>query len=53
VQPEVQETVLRRLEAWIGERYGNLDVERDATERYELAAIRLPNINERRREGTT
>lgn len=53
VPPEVQETVLRRLEAWIRERYGNLDVERDATERYELAAIRLPNINERRREGTT
>jgi SAM-dependent methyltransferase len=53
VPPEVQETVLRRLEAWIGERYGSLDVERDATERYELAVIRLPNINERRREGTT
>jgi SAM-dependent methyltransferase len=41
VTPEVQERVLRRLEDWIRERYGSLDVERQATERYELAAIRL------------
>jgi hypothetical protein len=53
VTAEVQEGVLRRLEERIRERYGSLDVEREATERYELAAIRLPNINERRREGTT
>lgn len=53
VPPEVQETVLRRLDEWIRKRYGSLDVERDATERYELAAIRLPNIDHRRREGTT
>jgi hypothetical protein len=43
VRPEVQEDVLRRLEDWIRERYGGLDVEREATERYELAAIRLPD----------
>lgn len=43
VTPEVQERVLRKLEAWIEERYGSLDVEQEATERYELAAVRLPN----------
>lgn len=53
VPPAVQEAVLRRLEAWIRERYGSLDVEGDATERYELAAVRLPNTHDRRREGTT
>lgn len=42
VAPEVQDAVLRRLEEWIRQRYGTLDVARDATERYELAAIRLP-----------
>lgn len=42
VSPEIQQDVLDRLEEWIRERYGSLDVERDATERYELAAIRLP-----------
>lgn len=41
VTPEVQDSVLRRLEDWIRERYGSLDVERDATERYELVAVRL------------
>lgn len=42
VTPEIQQSVLHRLEDWIRESYGSLDVERDATERYELAAIRLP-----------
>jgi SAM-dependent methyltransferase len=42
VTPEVQDRVLRSLEDWIRERYGSLDVARDATERYELAAVRLP-----------
>ena len=42
--PEIQESVLRRLEDWILERYGSLDVARDATERYELNAIRLPSL---------
>ena len=46
VPPEVQERVLRRLEDWIRERYGSLDVAREATERYELAAIRLPKPSE-------
>lgn len=39
---EVQNEVLGRLESWIHQRYGSLDVTRDAIERYELAAIRLP-----------
>jgi hypothetical protein len=43
VTAEVQERVLRKLEAWIEERYGSLEVEQEATERYELAAVRLPN----------
>lgn len=43
VTPEAQENVLRRLEAWIKKRFGSLDVERDSTDRYELAAIRLPS----------
>lgn len=50
VTPEVQDRVLRRLEEWILERYGSLDVAREATERYELAAVRLPasrDVNER------
>jgi hypothetical protein len=47
VTPEVQDSVLRRLEDWIRERYGSLDVARDATERYELAAIRLPKSSDR------
>jgi hypothetical protein len=47
VTPEVQESVLRRLEDWIRERYGSLDVARDATDRYELAAVRLPQLSGR------
>ena len=46
LQPEIQDKVLRRLEYWIQERYGGLDVARDATERYELAAVRLPKRSE-------
>lgn len=42
VTPEVQERVLGRLEDWVRERYGSLDVAREETERYELAAIHLP-----------
>jgi SAM-dependent methyltransferase len=42
VAPEVQEKVLRQLEEWIRERYGSLSVAHDAVERYELAAVRLP-----------
>jgi hypothetical protein len=42
VTPEVQEGVLRRLEDWIRERYGSLEVSSGAVERYELAAVRLP-----------
>lgn len=51
VTPEVQDSVLRRLEDWIRERYGNLDVARDATERYELAAVRLPQRSDGKTEG--
>jgi SAM-dependent methyltransferase len=47
VTPEVQDSVLRRLEDWIRERYGSLDVARDATERYELAAVRLAKLSDR------
>ena len=53
VTPEVQEGVLRRLEEWIRQRYGSLDVAGDATERYELAAIRLPKVSERNPGGTS
>lgn len=49
VTPEVQENVLRRLEDWIRERYGSLDVARDAIERYELTAIRLPKFSDRKK----
>lgn len=45
VPAEVQEKVLRRLEEWIREHYGSVDVAREATERYELAAVRLPTTN--------
>ncbi|HMB51898.1 MAG TPA: class I SAM-dependent methyltransferase [Thermoanaerobaculia bacterium] len=44
--PKVQEEVLRRLEDWIRDKYGSLDVEAEATERYRLAAIRLPKHSE-------
>jgi len=47
VTPEVQERVLGRLEDWIRERYGSLDVARDAKESYELAAVRLPEFFKR------
>lgn len=49
VTPAIQDEVLRRLEDWSRERYGSLDVARDATERYELAAIRLPKSTDRNR----
>ena len=42
VSPAVQEAVLGRLEAWVRERYGGLEAEEEATERYRLAAVRLP-----------
>lgn len=42
VTPEIQNTVLSQLEEWIRDRYGKLDVARDATEHYDLTAIRLP-----------
>lgn len=45
VTPEIQDRVLRRLEDWIRQRYGSLDVARDATERYELAGFRLPQLS--------
>jgi SAM-dependent methyltransferase len=51
VTPEVQDSVLRRLEEWIRERYGSLDVARDATERYELAAVRLAQLSNRTTGG--
>ena len=51
VTPEVQDSVLRRLEDWIRERYGSLDVARDATERYELVAVRLPELSTRSTGG--
>lgn len=41
VTPEVQERVLSRLEDWVRERWGSLDVARDATERYELVVVRM------------
>ncbi len=47
VSAEVQERVLGRLEDWIRERYGSLDVARDATERYELVVVRLAKLSER------
>lgn len=50
VAPEVQDRVLRRLEEWIRERYGSLDVALDATERYELAAVRLLMLSDGGRE---
>lgn len=51
VSPEVQDRVLRRLEDWILERYDSLDVARDATERYELVAVRLAKFPNRSRGG--
>jgi SAM-dependent methyltransferase len=51
VAPEVQDGVLRRLEDWIRERYGSLDVAREATERYDLAVVRLPKLSARKTGG--
>jgi SAM-dependent methyltransferase len=50
VTPEIQDSVLRRLEEWIRERYGSLDAALDATERYELAAVRLLKFSDGGRE---
>lgn len=50
VSAQVQETVLRRLEEWAVETFGSLDAERDATERYELTAIRLPRPSQGNQE---
>lgn len=47
VTPEIQERVLGRLEDWIRERYGSLDAAREANERYELTAIRLPESSDK------
>jgi hypothetical protein len=52
IAPEVQESVLCRLEDWIRDRYGSLDVEREAIERYEVAAVRLPKSSDRNERGT-
>lgn len=51
VSQEIQDSVLRRLEEWILERYDSLDVARDATERYELVAVRLAKFSNRSRGG--
>jgi hypothetical protein len=53
VTPEIQESVLRRLEDWIRKHYGSLDVARDATEGYELAAVRLPGGSDETRADQT
>ncbi len=50
VPQEVQNTVLRRLEDWIRERFGRLDVSRETTESYELAAVRLAGVFDRNPE---
>lgn len=39
IPSEVQEDVLGRLELWAKERYGDLDMPRTATERYELLCV--------------
>jgi SAM-dependent methyltransferase len=41
VAPAVRRDLLDRLAAWAEERYGALDAVREATERYELTAVRL------------
>jgi hypothetical protein len=46
VSQQVQERVLGRLEEWVRQRYGGVDVERETIERYELAAVRLPRHSE-------
>jgi SAM-dependent methyltransferase len=42
VEPGVRQEVLERLEAWAMERWGELEISRDATDAYELVAIRIP-----------
>ena len=42
VAPELRCDVFDRLAAWAERRYGGLDAVRQATERYELTAVRLP-----------
>ncbi|MEA2604672.1 MAG: hypothetical protein QOF89_5664 [Acidobacteriota bacterium] len=42
VDPDLKREVLERLEAWARETFGTLDITREATEAYELAAVRLP-----------
>ncbi|MBW8874355.1 MAG: methyltransferase domain-containing protein [Acidobacteria bacterium] len=42
VLPEVRHDVLERLAAWAEQTWGTLDFTREATESYELAAVRLP-----------
>lgn len=39
--PEIRDRVLRRLEAWARERYGDVETARPSTEHYELEAVRL------------
>jgi SAM-dependent methyltransferase len=51
VTPEIQDSVLGQLEDWIRERFGSLDVTREATERYDLTIVRLPKLSERKRGG--
>lgn len=52
VSAELQESVLQRLEEWVRESYGGIDVERQATEHYDLAAVRLPRLSESNDGGT-
>ena len=40
----VRDEVLDRLEAWARRRYGDLDTVREASESYELSAVRLPPL---------
>lgn len=42
VTPRVRREVLERLETWAKERWGELEISRDAIEAYELVAIRIP-----------
>jgi len=42
VDPEIKRQVLARLEVWTRETFATLDITREATEAYELAAVRLP-----------
>ena len=53
VPPEVQDSVLQRLEEWVLEHYGSVDASRDATERYQLCAVRLPKASDRKGRQTS